>query len=172
MSSHRFSGCLALASRVHNDFGKESQNEVFDETDGKLEARPVMSVLQDLETVAIEVHIPIEVHFVECLHRDLALSMVFGLVGGVLEGQVMLDGATRILDLLVLSRAHNRRGYPETTEDGNRGKQGEEDGSLETTTNLPREPQRDTSDQRQQQYCGEAVTAGSIGGERGIFDSW
>lgn len=128
---------LALASRMHNDLGNEVENEVFAETDRELEADPVVSVFQSLKTIAIEVHLAVEVLFVKSLHGDLALSMIFGLVGFALESEVVLDGATWILDFLILSRAHHGRSYPERDEDGNRGKQCEEDGSLATTTDLP-----------------------------------
>lgn len=70
---------------MHNDFGNERENEVFAEADCELEADPVVTVFQGLQAVAIEVHFTVEVFFVECLHGDLALSMVFELVGTVLE---------------------------------------------------------------------------------------
>lgn len=122
---------------MHNDFGNEGQNEIFAEGDRELEADPVVSVFQGLKAVALEVHLAVEVLFVERLHWDLALSMIFGLIGLVLEGEVVLDRAARILDFLILSRAHHGRAYPEGGENGNRGEQAEENGSLATTTDLP-----------------------------------
>lgn len=88
---------------MHDDLGNHFEEEVGAEADGEAEACPVMSVFQNLKTVAIEFNIPIEIHFVEGLYGDLVLAMVLGLVGLLLEGEVVLDGSTGVLGLLILS---------------------------------------------------------------------
>ena len=83
-----------LGSGVHNNFGCEDEEYVFEQVHGKSEACPVMSVLHNLQAVAIEVHVTSKVHGVESLQRDLVRASVFKLIGLMFERKVMLDGAT------------------------------------------------------------------------------
>lgn len=85
-----------------------------------------MPVLHDLEAVTVEVDVAVKVHLVEGLHGDLVLAMVLGLVGGLLEGEVVLDGAAGISSLLVLARADGRHDQPEAGQQGDCGEEGKE----------------------------------------------
>lgn len=94
---------LTLRSSVHDHLRDESENEVLAKSDGEAEASPVMSVLEGLETVAIELNIPVKIGFIERLHGNLALAMVLGAVCLLLESEVVLDGASTVFGFLVLS---------------------------------------------------------------------
>lgn len=122
---------------MHNDLGDHASQEVLDQTKGEAEASPVMSVLESLQAVTVEVDVSVEVQLVESLHGDLVLALVLGLVLGLLEGQVVLDGAAGKLGLLGLPRRHGRDDEPEGAEEGGRGEDGQEDSQLQTTANLP-----------------------------------
>lgn len=122
---------------MHDHLGDEGQNEVSAEANGPVEVGPVVPVLEGLEDVAVKIDVTVEVHLVEGLHGDLALAVVLELVGAVLEGEVVLDGAARQLDLLILAGAHGRGRHPETGEDGKGGEEAEENGGLATATDLP-----------------------------------
>lgn len=124
---------------MHNDLGDHASKEVLDQTEGEAEASPVMSVLEGLQAVTVELDVAVKVHLVEGLHGDLALAMVLGLVFGLLEGEVVLDGAAGELGLLSLARRDGRDCEPESTEERRRGEDGEEEGKLKPTANLPRE---------------------------------
>lgn len=108
---------LTLASRVHDDLGNHVEEEILAKTDGEAEAGPVMPILQNLEGVAVEVDVSVEVHLVEGLYGDLALATVLELVGLILEGQVVLDRSAGISSLLILSGTDGRYGQPEGSED-------------------------------------------------------
>lgn len=99
-----------------------------------------MTVLHDLEAVAVEVDVTVKVHLMEGLHRDLILAMVLGFVLGLLEGEVVLDGLARVASLLVLAGADGGDDEPKTGQQRNGGDERKEDGGLEATTNLPSQP--------------------------------
>lgn len=63
--------------------------------------------------------------------------MVLELIRLVLEGEVMLDRSSWEFGFLILSGADGRDSKPESSKNGNARKQGEEDGSLQTTADLP-----------------------------------
>jgi hypothetical protein len=96
-----------------------------------------MSVLQDLQTIAVEFNLAIEIHVVESLHRDFIPSAVLNLIRLILEGKVMLDWAAGESGLFVLARSKHRVEQPEGGEDGDRGEEGEEDGGLQSASDLP-----------------------------------
>ena len=129
-----------------------------------------MAVLHDLEAVAVEVDVAVKVHLVEGLHGDLGLAMVLGLVGGLLEGEVVLNGTARELGLLVGAGAERRDEDPVAAEQRDGGEEGEEDGGLEATAQLPGQVARDTDEDREDQGVREALVAGAVGGEGGILD--
>lgn len=157
---------------MHDDLWSELEEDELEQADGESEVGPVGSVLEDLETVAIELNIAVEVHVVEGLHWDLGLSAVLELVGLLLEGEVVLDWATWKSDLLVLARAHARHDEPERDEDWDGGEEGKEDGSLQASADLPRHVGGRNEQQRKESDIGERVAAWSIGWERRVGDGW
>lgn len=163
---------LTLRTSVHDDLRCELEEDEFEQADGKSEVGPVGSVLEDLETVAVELNIAIEVHVVEGLHWDLAPSAVLELVGLVLEGEVVLDWAAWQFDLLVLARAHARHDEPERDENWDGGEEGEEDGSLQASADLPCHVRWGDEEQGEEDDIGERVAARTIGWERRIGDGW
>lgn len=132
---------------MHNDFGDHVADEVLAQSEGEAEACPVVSVLENLETIAVELDVTVKVHLVESLHGDLVLSMVLEAVVLVLEGEVVLNRAARVSGLLVLAGGDGGDGDPEGTEDRDRGEDTEEDGRLGAATDLPGQPQRNTDKQ-------------------------
>lgn len=128
---------------MHDHLWEGLEEEELDQADGEAEAGPVVTVLEDLQAVAIEVDVAVKVHLLERLHSNLVLAMVLGLVCGLLEGEVMLDRAAGELDLLRLPGGESGDDEPEGAEDGETGEEAEEDGKLPATADLPRQPQRD-----------------------------
>jgi hypothetical protein len=131
---------LTLAARMHDDLGDHAEKEILAEPDGEAEACPVVSVLQDLESIAVELDVSVKIHLVESFQGDLVLAMVLELVGAVLEGEVVLDRPARIFGLFVLSGADCRGNHPEAGEDGKGGNEAKEYGRLKTASDLPRQP--------------------------------
>lgn len=155
---------------MHDDLGDHAEQEELDDMDGEAEASPVVAVLHDLEGVPVEVDVSIKVHLVERLHGDLVLAMVLGLVGRLLEGQVVLDGAAGVAGLLVLTRADRGDDDPVAAQDWDRREDGKEEGELEAAANLPRQVQGNNGQDREDEEVGEALGAGGVGGEWRIFD--
>jgi hypothetical protein len=155
---------------VHNKLGCEAEEDVLEEANGKLEAGPIVSVLKHLETVAIEVGIAVKVHGVEGFHGDLAPPAVLNLIGIVLEGQVVLDGAAWELDLLVLAGDEGRRDIPEGDQDGDGGEEGKEDCGLQAAPDFPGQVEGDDEEDGEEEGVGKPVTARAVGGEGSILD--
>lgn len=122
---------------MHDDLGNHAEEEVLDQANGEAEVGPVMAELHDLEAVSVKVDVAVKVHLVEGLHGHLVLAMVLGLVLGLLEGEVVLDALARVLCLFVFARADGGDNQPVGSQQRKTGEEGEEDGSLKTTANLP-----------------------------------
>lgn len=163
---------LTLRASVHDNLWSKLEEDELEQADGEPEADPVGSVLENLEAVAVELNIAIEVHVVKGLHWDLALSTVLELVGLVLKGEVVLDWASWKLDLLVLARAHARHDSPERDEDWDRGEEGEEDGGLQASADLPCRVCWHKKQQEEEDDIGERVAARTVGWERSVWDGW
>jgi hypothetical protein len=123
---------------MHDHLRGETEKDEFEEAESKSEARPIVPVLQYLKAVAIEVDVPIKVHVVERLKGNLVSSTILGLIGVMLEGQVVLDWATRKLDFLVLAWAERRRDSPEGHQDRDGGEEAKEDCGLQAASDFPR----------------------------------
>lgn len=96
-----------------------------------------MPVLKHLKTVAIEVYFAIEVHVVECLHRDLVPPTILDLIRLVLESKVVFDWSARKLDFFVFARSKRRGDSPESQQDRDGGEEPKEDCGFQATANLP-----------------------------------
>lgn len=98
---------------MQKHLGHHARDEEPHEADGEPEARPVMSVLQDVQCVALEVNVAVEVFFMEGLHWDLIASIVLLPVFFFMEGKVVVDWFARKLRLFILTRREGRGGHPE-----------------------------------------------------------
>jgi hypothetical protein len=88
--------------------------------------------------------------------------MILGLVGRLLEGEVVLDRPAREPGLLGLARRQRRHDEPEDSEDRQTGKETEEEGKLPAAADLPREPERDKELETDQQPQREGIGAGAV----------
>lgn len=114
-----------LATSVHDNLRHHSRYKVLIQAERKPERRPVMSILQNLQRIALEVHGALKVHLVEGFHRDLALSVVLGAVMLAVKVQVVLDWFTGVLCLFVLARRDGRGDGPVDHQDGDGREEGE-----------------------------------------------
>jgi len=96
--------------------------------------------------------------------------MVLGLVLGLLEGEVVLDGAAGEPGLLVLAGGDGGGSDPEGTKKGEGGEEGQEEGRLQTAAELPRQVQGHTAQDGEEEEVGEALAARAVGGQRSILD--
>lgn len=122
---------------MHNNFRCELEENELEQADGESEAGPVGTVLEDLEAVAVELDIALEVHVVESLDWDLRPSAVLELIGIVLEGEVVLDRTTRKSDFLILAGTEGRVKVPEGNQERDRGEETEKNRRLQTATDFP-----------------------------------
>lgn len=130
-------GGHTLGASVHENLGDHAGKEELDQAIGEMEAGPVVAVLHDVESVAVEVNLLVEVHLVEGLHGNLVLAAVLELVLGVLEGEVVLHRATGESGFLILARGEHGMGHPEGGKQGKSGEEGKEEGGLQATADLP-----------------------------------
>lgn len=155
---------------MHNDFGKHAKEEELDQANGESEARPVVAVLESLETVALEVDVTVKVHLVEGLHGDLVVAAVLEAVRVLLEVEIMLDATAREAGLFVLAGAQGGNDQPPGAEEGEIDDEGKEDGGFEATADLPAHPPWDQSEDRDEDVVVERVGAGAISGEGSVVD--
>lgn len=155
---------------MHDNFRCEREENMLEQIQRESEACPVVSILQDLQAIAIYVNFTIEELGIECLVRDLGMSAILGLVLGILKCEVVLNWAAWELDLLVLARTERGCQIPETDQDGDGCEKTKEYAGLQSTTDFPREVCRHTSNQAKEGEVGEASVSSSVGGERGILD--
>lgn len=160
-----------LGSRVHDQLRDHAKQEVLDQAKGEAEVGPVMAELQNVQAVALEVDVAIEVLLVESLHGNL-LATVGLTVLCLVELKVCLDGLARELGLLVLAGGIFGGDNPESGEDRQVNDQSEEDPCLQPSAELPGNIGGDTDKQRDQGGVGEVVTAIAICGQRSIGDRW
>ena len=155
---------------MQQQLGDEAEQEVLEETHGELEVGPVMTVLEGLQSITLEVNLAVEVLLVEDLHGDLALAAVSGTVVLTVELQVVLDGEATVLGLLSLAGGDGRGNGPESHENGNRGEDGKEDGGVEASTDLAGQVPGHHDQEEDHQAIGEAVAARGVRGDGGILD--
>lgn len=155
---------------MHDNLRNHAKEEELDEANGEAEAGPVVAVLHNLEAVTLKVNITIEVHLVEGLHGDLVATTVLEAVGVLLELEVVLDTTVRKANLLILARADRGDYKPPSGKQGKIDDEGEEDGGLESTTNLSAEEPRDKDQDGDENIVVEGIGTRAIGRERGVLD--
>lgn len=150
--------------------GNGASEELLDVSDREPEARPIVPVFHDLQHIAIDRDVAIEVHLVESLHGDGGPAMVLLLVLLLLESEVMLDGLARELGLLASAGRILGGDNEEGSEDRQVEDQGEEDEGLESAAELVGGVARDQEERSNESWVRERVVTISFSGERGIGD--
>lgn len=155
---------------MHQQFGNESKQEVLVKTHGETEVGPVVTELKTFESITLEIHLAIEVLFIEDLHGNLALATVGSTVLLTVELKVVLDGTTSVLGLLSLAGGDGRSDSPESHQNGNGGEDAEENAGVETSANLAGKIPRNEYEQREEQDVGEAIATGGVCWDGSIFN--
>ena len=141
-------GCIqkerTLRLGVDDHLGNHAEEEVLNQTESEAGLGPVMAPFEDLEQVAVELDLTIEVLLLEGLDGYLLLAIVGVTVLLLLECEVVFDVLARQPGLLVLAGRKLGGQPPEGTENGQTQEQGEENPCLETSAQLPGEPGGDT----------------------------
>lgn len=88
---------------MHDDLRHHPSQEKPKQTERKFPIGPIMSILHDLQRIAFEVDLLIEVHLMKCFHWDLAFAMVPCSILLIVEMQIVFDRPTRVPCLLVLT---------------------------------------------------------------------
>lgn len=161
---------LTLGTGVHQHFRDEAEQEVLEQARSELEVGPVMTVLENLKSITLEVNFAVEVLLVEDLHRNLALAAVGGTVVLTVEVQVVLNGEATVLGLLGLAGRDGGGDGPEGDENGESGEDGEEDGGVEATADLAGQVPGHHDQEGDHQAIGEAIAARGVRGDGGILD--
>lgn len=156
---------------MDQQFRNETKQEVLVKTHGEAEVGPVMTELKTLESITLEVHLAIKVLLVENLHGNFALASVGSTVMLAVELEVVLHRTTGVPGLFILAGGDGRSHGPEGHQNGDSGKDGEEDGGVETPAHLAGSIPRDQHEQGKEQNVGEAIAAGGVCRDGSIFDS-
>lgn len=91
--------------------------EKLEERQSKLEASPVVTVFHNLQTIALERNITLEIHLVESLHRDLGLALELQCIFFLVELEVVFNGFAWELNLLIPPRREARFNGPVANQD-------------------------------------------------------
>lgn len=159
-----------LGSSMHDNLRCKLEEDKLEQAQCEPEGCPVMSVLHNFQRIPIEVNITIKVHIMECLHWDLIGSAVFELVGLVLEGKVMFDGAAWNGGLFILAGTEGRGEVPETDQNRDCREETEEDAGLQSAADFPGQIPWDECNEGDEEDVGEALVAGTISRQRSILD--
>lgn len=155
---------------MHDDFwyhaGKEESEQAYREP----KVRPIVSVLHDLQRVALEIDSPVEILLVECLHGDLILPAVLDPVLLLSKLQVMLHWPTRVPCLFVLPRRDRGSNAPERDEDRHGSQDGKEDPGEESTTKLSSKVRGNESEQGEENDIRKALASRGVGGKGPVFN--
>lgn len=122
---------------MHNDFGCEDEEYVFEQGKGKAEACPVVSVLHNLQAVAIEIDIASKVHAVKGLQWNFVRSSILKLIGLVFECKVMLNRASWVFGFFISAGREGGCEVPVGNQNWDRGEETKEDGGLQASTEFP-----------------------------------
>jgi hypothetical protein len=153
---------------VHDHLGDETKEEVLDQAKGEARLGPVVAPFEDLQHVAIELNLAVEVLFLEGLNGNLLLAVVCVAVLGLGELQVVLDGLAGQLSLLVLAGSELGGEPPEWAENGKGQNQSEEDPGLEAHAPAVGDVGGDTDEQGDEGGVAERLATGAFCREGGI----
>ena len=155
---------------MHDDLGDHPKKEVLKERGGESKVGPVMSLLKNVQSIALEVNLAIKVELVEGLHGDLVVTLVLGSEISVLELEVMLDTKVRELGLVADTRRISRSNGPESKKNGEKPKKDEENVGVEATTDLVLAVVRNEEEKGQEQGIGGRAGRGTVNNQSSIFD--
>jgi hypothetical protein len=106
-------GAPTLRLGVDNHFWDHAKEEVLDQSESEAGLGPVVAPFENLEHVAIELYLAVEVLLLERLDGDLLLAIVCIAVLGLGELEVVLNGLAGKFGLLVLAGCKFRGEPPE-----------------------------------------------------------
>lgn len=155
---------------MHDDLRNHANEKVSNQTNGETETGPIVTELHDIQAVAVEVDVAVEIHLMEGLHGNLLLAIVLAFILRLLEGKVVLDALARVLGFLVLSGADGRDDHPVSSQERQTGEQREKEGRFGAAAELPGKPVGWDDQKGGEANQGEAVVASSISWKGRIFD--
>ena len=98
---------------MHEHLGYHASQKETVQAQRHPEVRPVMSIFHNLQRITLEIDIGVEIHFMERLHGDLALSMILRPITIFVEVQIMLNPTPGQSSFLILARRDSRGNGPE-----------------------------------------------------------
>jgi len=153
---------------VHNHLREETEEEVLNQTKSEARLGPVVAPLEDLQHVAIELQLAVEVLLLESLKGNLLLAVVCIAVLGLVELEVMLNGLAGQLGLFVLARSELGGEPPEGAQDGEEQNKGEEYPGLEAHAPAVCDVCGNTNEEGDEEGVVERVAARAFCGQRSI----
>lgn len=157
---------------MHNHLRDEAKQEVLDKTKSESGLGPVVAPLENLQHVAIKLNLAIEVLLLEGLDGDLLLSVVCIAVLGLLKLEIVLNGLSRQLGLLVLAGSKFGGEPPKGAENGQEQNKSQEDPGLEAHAPAPCDVGGDANEESDQEGVVERLAARAFCGQRGIGNGW
>ena len=133
---------------MHDYLGHHASQKELEEAQCELKIGPIMSVFQNLKAIAFEINFAIEIKLMERLHGNFILASVLLFVCGIKEVQIMLNGQTRKLRLLILAWREGRKYRPEPHQNRDASKESKKHPCLEAAAELGGDVVRDHNDER------------------------
>lgn len=161
---------LTLRAGVQNNLRHHAGQKELEQRVGKFERSPIVSVLHNLEAVALEADFSSKVLLMECLHRDLVTSTIPGLVLRLVEVEIVLNWLSGMLNLFIFARGETGRNCPVSHKNRERCQEEKEDVGVKATSDLPFQIKWNTTKQAKQNLVGEVICAGTLSRQNVVFD--
>ena len=95
---------LVLLARVEEHVPGEGEEDGMKDLPLESKSGPIMAMLHNVANIAVEINVTVEANLVKRLHWDLVVAAPSLAVFGVLESDVVLDGAAGKLKFVVDAR--------------------------------------------------------------------
>jgi hypothetical protein len=148
---------------VYNELRDKSKEKVFKDSPCKTEARPIVSILQILQTISIfESDLTPEILFVEYFNRNLPLSSIFCAVAFRAKVKIMFYRPAWEPCLFIHAGRHRGKDSPECHQNWDHGENCDKDCEVEATTELKRYEPWDGYQEEEEESVGPRIISCTI----------
>ena len=111
---------------MHYDLWHHARQEEAKEAQSEPEIGPIVSIFHNLQCIAFEIHRPVEIHFVKCLHWYFTFAMIPCSILLIMKLKVMFHRSAGISSFLIFAGRDGRSSIPKRCKDRNCCEYGEE----------------------------------------------
>ena len=106
---------------MHDNLGNHPCQEEPKKAKCKLPIGPIMPILHNLQSIALEVHLSVEIHFMKGLHRDFSPAIIYRSIFLVMEMEIVFNRSAWIAGFFIFSWGYGGSDVPVGTKYGDTG---------------------------------------------------